>query len=310
MKKLLSLCIWLGFGVWLGIKFNLNFSRFLKFFVVAVTALTPMAFSQTINNDESGNFWHQNNRLIEISFGVSMQDYQEQDTQNIALGGVLNSEKGNQNTYRIAFRWQTAQGLWIHLQAQREDGKTNYKGYLQIGSELTPYNAKTTNLSNIHNVQVGYAFSSELLQALPQKLQLIPFVQFSQTRWQRKLVDYVENYSHTAWGIGGTLQWRVQPTTLVEFHTLTGKTNPAGVGVTQFDFSARQPGTKSHEWQLSVIQDLAAISNTRHLNGWNLTVRYNKRSFGHEASNIVDGLQAPPNRHTPDTFVLGIQKQF
>lgn len=255
--------------------------------------------------------WHDYNRYIELSAGQHQQNYREQDTGGLTADGILDTETGHQDHISAALRWQTASGWLLNLQAQRETGATDYKGYLQSGNgSLTPFRTTSGNIASSYAAQLGYALNSANWAAVPENWQLVPLVQISQHDWQRNLAQYSETYRYSAWAAGAMLQWQARLGTLLELQLLSGRTGSADVNVQTLNFAAQQPGGSMRQWHIALSQDVGLLANAPSLQGWRVLARYSKTTIAHDASPIVNGLQAPPNQHKSSAWVLGVQKQF
>lgn len=182
---------------------------------------------------------------------------------------------------------------------------------MQAGNgSLTPYRARTGNTATQSSVNFGYALNSITWPLLPEHWQITPLLQISQQRWVRNLVQYRETYAYNTHAIGALLQWQARAGTVLGAQALAGRTQPASVSVPTLGFAARQPADRLREWQIGVSQDLGVITGTEALAGWRVAARYTASQYGHGASPVVNGLQAPPNQHRPRTWTLGLQKQF
>ena len=255
--------------------------------------------------------WHSQNRYLELGAGQQQQAYREQDSYALTPDGVLNSESGRQDALHIAVRWQAPWGGFAAVQAQRQSGPTAYKGYLQSGSgALTPYNATTGNTASHVALQLGYAMGSQTLAYLPANWEIIPVVWLGQHTWQRNLAQYSESYRYTTQALGAVAQYQLRLGTVVEAQALRGKSSPASVSVPGLDFDATQPGGIWVRWQLGVSQDLGAATGQDAWRGWRVFARTTSTRTTHGASDVTNGLQAPPNESTPNIWLLGLQKQF
>lgn len=276
---------------------------------VSSLALVQPAASQPIEQT-APSFWVQHNRYAELSGGDYQQDYREQDTQGLTPDGTLDTETGKQSSIGIALRWQTANHWLVHLQAQRQSGVTNYQGYLQAGTTLTPYLAHTGNVAVQYSINLGYALNATNWSALPASWQITPLLQLGKHQWQRNLVQYSETYDYTTQAIGALVQWQPKAGTVLELQAVQGHTQSASVDAPALGFAASQPGDTFRQWQLGISQDLAALTGKEALAGWRIVARYTNSQYGHGASPLVNGLQAPPNQHRPSSWTLGLQKQF
>lgn len=268
-------------------------------------------FSLPVAAQQASATWADKNRFVEISGGSRLQNYRETDTNALTSNGILNTETGQQDHIGLALRWQGISGWLFHLQAQRQSGTTDYNGYLQTGSgSLIPYTARTGNTASQRMLSLGYALHAHNWPALPATVQITPLVQIARQRWERDLVQYSEAYDFNTYALGAMLQWQAHPGTVLEAQVLAGRTQPASVQVPALGFAAQQSGGSLYEWQITLTQDLQALTRNASLASWRAVARYTQSQFAHGVSPIVNGLQAPPNQHKPGTWVLGVQKQF
>ena len=199
--------------------------------------------------------WAEQNRFLEVFTGQRQQDYREADTQALTRNGVLDTETGDQNNIGLALRWQTTGGWLLHLQAQRQSGVTDYRGYLQAGNgSLTPYRARTGNTASQISINLDYALNTRNWSAMPANWQITPLVQIGQHHWERNLVQYGETYDYTTQAMGALVQWQARPGTVLELQALVGQTQSASVKVPVLSFAAQQSGNDFHEWQLDATQ--------------------------------------------------------
>jgi len=263
---------------------------------------------------QAASDWATHNRYLEIGAGVRQQNYRELESFSVTPltpDGILDKETGTQDAISAALRWQSHGGFFVDLTVDQQSGATDYRGYLQHSDgTLSPYLARSGNLSRQASLQFGYAFNAGNGQAMPDNWQLIPVVQISQSDWQRNLVQYSETYSHTTYAVGAIAQWQARPGTLLEAQALAGRTKSAQVSVPALGFDARQDGGNLRELRLSISQDLGSATQREQLRGWRLYVRYVTSQYNHGASPTVVGFQAPANEVTPSTVTLGVQKQF
>ena len=92
--------------------------------------------------------WTAYNRAVGLSAAAIRQDYRETDTQGLTADGTLNTERGTVGGWGLQGRWQGHLGglpLWAQADAQWAQDQTDYDGYLQSGSTLSPFKAKTGN---------------------------------------------------------------------------------------------------------------------------------------------------------------------
>lgn len=255
--------------------------------------------------------WAEYNRFVEFSAGKHQQNYREQDLSGQTVDGILNSETGSQSAVSAIVRWQTENHWQVHLQANRQSGVTRYNGYLQSSSgSLTPYRARSGNTATQLSATVGYALNASNWAVMPTDWQLTPLLQYGHHHWQRNLVQYGETYKHPRYALGALLQWQARRGTVLEVQALSGRVRTATVNVPSLGFKANQPGGHWRQWQLGISQDLAVLTSHPAFNGWRLSASYTSSQYGHAASPVINGLQAPPNTHSPSAWALGLQKQY
>ena len=294
------------------IRQNKN-KKTMNYLCLLVATLTLLWFgtahAQTENTTTST--WPAHNRYVALNLGQQQQQYRELDTQGLTTNGTLNTETGRQQHLGAAISWQTGSGWLLGFDAQRQTGATAYSGYLQAGNgSLSPYAARTGNVANQYSAHIGYALNTSTWGQMPSDWQITPLLQLSQHHWQRNLAQYSEAYRHTTTAGGVRAQWQIKTGTVLEAQALFGSTQPATVSVPAFGFEATQGGGRYQQWHLGITQDLGAATGQAALTGWRIAVRYARSQYGHGASAVVNGLQAPPNEHRPSVWTLGLQKQF
>jgi hypothetical protein len=135
--------------------------------------------------------WPTHNRSIAQQGLQTQQNYREIDTSGQTVDGNFNSERGHWQGTRLQLRWQGHAGpvpLWLQTQTNRSSGQTDYQGYLQSGSQLTPYQARTGNTVQQHSLRLGWPVDVAALwpnSATVPQLQIVPYVDWAHQRWQR-----------------------------------------------------------------------------------------------------------------------------
>jgi opacity protein-like surface antigen len=279
--------------------------------LASLAALCLCVTAAHADSAQSASTWPAHNRYLAIHLGQQQQNYRELDTQGLTGNGILNTETGNQQHLGAAISYQTTSGWLFGLDAQRQTGATAYSGYLQAGNgSLSPYAASTGNVSTQYSVQIGYGLNASTWSAMPSTWQVTPLLQLAQHQWQRNLAQYSEDYRHTSTAGGLRAQWQMQPGTVLEAQALLGRTQSATVSVPAFGFETTQNGGSYQQWHLGITQDLGAATGHALLNGWAIAARYAASQYSHGASDMVNGLQAPPSEHKPSVWTLGLQNQF
>lgn len=152
------------------------------------------------------------NNEATFSVGVHNLDYTE-ETSDGGWPGTLDSEKGNQAAFGVAFTHQGwvlgIPNIYTSVSTVLSTGSTSYEGYLQDGyGDLTPYSGTT------HNVQ--YDLELRVGKGLPigtsGQFQVTPYLLYNYHHWQRQPGGtYTEDYSHNAIGAGVLAQIAPNP---------------------------------------------------------------------------------------------------
>jgi hypothetical protein len=264
-----------------------------------------------VNKAWSANFdeYAYDNRYVEIAAGKNNQKYVEKDLNNLTKDGVLNAETGQQNVINATLHWQFLNGIVAQIAYARENGATNYQGYLQSsGGTLTPYSSITGNKSEQNSLQLGYAFNNHNTNWLFKEIQITPLIHYGQYRWMRELIQYNEAYKFNATGIGINTQFKINNNTLVNAMLVKGKTQVANINVPALKFLGQQSGDYFQKWQIGITQSLAPLSPE--LSNWRFSLLYEQEKYAHGASPIINSLQAPPNQHSPSSWMVGLQRHF
>jgi hypothetical protein len=259
-------------------------------------ALT-LAASVTALAEAGAADWPAHNRSLSLSATALSQHYRETDTQGLTADGTLNTERGTVGGWAVQGRWQGALGpvpLWLQASAQWVQGQTHYNGYLQSGSTLTPFQAKTGNTWRSHSLALG----APLAMVPGDQVQIIPHLQWASQRWQRNLLQYGETYRHHSAGLGLLAQWAATDRITLEAAATRRWQSRASVSVPAFGFAAEQGhGTET---------ELAIAARWRINHRWHLLASASRSRFQNGASPVVQGLQAPPNTHQTTRLSVGL----
>src|ERR1035437_2249603 len=163
-------------------------------------------------------FW----RSLTLSQGTTRHDYREPDP----FGRVnpLNSETGSVPTTELTLRWrgQLAQALpelAIQARASYAQGQTDYNGYLQQGSTLTPYSARTGNTRQAISLRVGVPLNAFTEQ--PWAQHIAPYVEQSWHHWQRNLTQSGEAFAWQTPTVGVIAVWPLAEMSLPQLARFT-----------------------------------------------------------------------------------------
>jgi len=251
--------------------------------------------------------WAAHNRHICISATQLQQRYREQDTHGLTADGTLNSELGTAPGTTLQGRWQgdlplgnRSLPLWLQASSTWAQGQTRYNGYLQSGSALTPFKAKTGNTWRSHSLALGVP----LPFGANGEFQVIPHLQWASAHWQRNLVQYGETYRHRSAGAGLLLQWAASSQWLLEAGASWRKQSPVQVSVPHLAFDAQQSGDTQRTLHLAVTwQPPSHWPGAKH---WHITAQAQHSPWDNGASHVVNDLQAPPNQHRRNQYSLGL----
>lgn len=260
-------------------------------------ALMGMVAASTAQAHDWGSF----NRSLSLHATALRQDYRETDTQGLTANGTLNAERGTVGGRGLQARWQGHLGglpLWAQADGQWAQGQTDYDGYLQSGSTLTPFKARTCNTWRSQSLALGVPLDV----GTGERFQLIPHLQWASQHWQRNLVQYGETYRDRSAGLGLLLQGAATERLTLEALAARRWQSRASVSVPAFDFAAEQGRGKE-----DVLGLTARWQAGRH---WHLMAGANLLRFENGASPVVQGLQAPPNTHKTLRVESGVGLNF
>lgn len=278
-----------------------------KLILCAIISLSKVSltFAQTEKD------WSALNTHIQLSVGLKKSHYVEVDTQSKIPSEILDSELGVMSNVGLSLRWQAKNGFLSQVDYERDTGSSRYEGYLQFSNgSLQPFSTTTGNLRQRIGLQVGYALNDSVLSAVPKNMQIAAITHSNITSWQRDLAQYSESYRLGAYGAGVQIQWRANPSVVIEIQSLTGKMKTAKVSVPAFGFSSTQRGGRFQELKIGVVQDLSAISSMPILNGWAFATNYTHTNFNHFESAVMNGLQAPPSSVKTAQWSFAIRRQL
>lgn len=268
----------------------------------------------------SANSWQ-----WQINAGQLYQDYHEIDNQGITTDGVLNSETGGiprvslslvhelkmrelkmdnlngSNDSKVANTNTNTKIGWTpyaEVTLSYASGKTDYDGYLQSGSTLTPYNSTTNN----RIVQTRLVFGAS--KAVANTVVIKPHLAASHHKWQRELEQYTENFKHTAVLAGASLGWQPnQPLPLTLKATgQVGKMVNSEIEVAKLGL--KQNLGNANIWRVGV-------NGSYHLtNAVSLNVGVNHERWQYEQSAKQNGYIYPESKTSQFTSHLGINYSF
>ena len=249
-------------------------------------------------------------KRLSISQGIARRHYREPDP--LSRVDPLDSETGSVPTTEIDLRWrgQLAQALpdlVLQAQARYTHGQTAYSGYLQQGSILTPFTARTGNTLQALSLRVGLPLNA--LTRLPWAQHIAPYAEQSWHRWQRNLTQYGETFTGQTTTLGVMALWPLAELGLPQFARFTleadfavGRSRSLHINAPSLDFATDLPNTEDRSAALGLQY---AVTPT-----WLIGLRYAAHRSSYGASPTVAGLQYPGSHTTRTSWVANLGYHF
>lgn len=249
-------------------------------------------------------------RSLTLSQGITRHDYREPDP----FGRVspLSSETGSVPTTELTLRWrgQLAQALpelAMQARASYAQGQTDYNGYLQQGSTLTPYSARTGNTQQAISLRVGLPLNAFTEQ--PWAQHIAPYAEQGWHHWQRNLTQYGETFTWQTTALGVMALWPLADLGLPQFSSFTleadvaaGRShNPRMVAPT-LGFATNLDETGK---QRAVLALHYAVTST-----WLLGLRYEAQRSNFGVSASTASLQYPGGGNRTQSLAASVEHQF
>ena len=242
-------------------------------------------------------FGHAHNRSLSVHGLLTEQNYREIDNTGQTADGTFNTERCHLQGTGLQARWQGHVGpvpLWLQMQASLSTGQTDYQGYLQGGGQLTAYAARSGNTIEQRSLRFGWPVDVVALwpALVGAPLQIVPYVDWTQQRWQRNLVQYGETYLHSTRSLGVLAQWQFASEWVLETSHQQGGHSSASLSAPNVGFAA--PLGLATQQQSSLALHWQAQPR------WSLQLQAAQTRYTHGASAIINNLQAPPStsQHT------------
>lgn len=235
--------------------------------------------------------------MITINLGRLYQNYTENDPSGLTTNGTLDTERGTLNSVELGGRWQAESfPLLLQVTARRSNGDTRYSGYLQTGSQLTPYSATTHNDLQDFRVRAG------LPLARSENFQWVPFIEYRYQNWVRDLIQYRETFQHHAAVVGMLGQWRASSLWTLEGEASAGKLLHAQTDIPKLRFS----GSRGNQ----ALWSLGASASYRIKGHWRAvaSIRYEQSQYSQSA--LSNGFIEPASRTKQTNTLFGIEYQL
>lgn len=257
---------------------------------------SPAALASDARNDLAE--WSSFNTRLSVAGAALHQSYNEIDSYRLTSDGLLNSEHGFVHGMEAGIRWQgTVSGIpaFAALTASYYKGPTQYDGYLQSSTGLTPFSNISGNEISTYHLQAGYPMP---VQA---RLQIIPIVEIGHFDWTRSLTHYRERYRRAAIYFGAIAQYRRQRFSY-EAQALVGRTIFSSVRVDEFSWAGELGTGRSAAARLGIHYSVS----TRCRIGAQLQLfsLYSGLSFAR------DNLQQPASRTRQATVSVSIDRHY
>lgn len=249
-------------------------------------------------------------RSLTISQGITRHDYSEPDL----LGRVnpLDSETGAIPTTQVSLRWrgrpsQAFPELAVQAQASYAQGQTDYSGYLQQGTTLTPYSARTVNTLQALSLRVGLPLNA--FTQKPWAQHIAPYVEQNWHHWQRNLTQYGETFDWQTSSLGVMGVWPLAELGLPRLTRFTleadlsiGRTHSTHMTASALSFAA--------DLGEAGIQSAALAMHYAVTPTWLLGLRYEAQQNNFGASSRVAGLQYPGSNKSSQSIAASVSYQF
>jgi hypothetical protein len=249
-------------------------------------------------------------RSLTLGLGTTRHHYREPDP----LGRVnpLDSETGSVPTTQATLRWrgQLAQALpelALQAHASRAQGQTAYNGYLQAGSTLTPYSARTGNTLQALSLRVGLPLNAFTQQSWAQAI--APYAEQSWQRWQRNLTQYGETFTWQTTTLGVMAVWPLAELGLPQLSRFTleadlaiGRSRRLHMAAPALGFAADLGGADIQSAALALHY---AVTPT-----WLLGLRYAAQRSNFGASASVAGLQYSGASYSSQGWLVSVGTHF
>jgi len=250
-------------------------------------------------------------RSLTLSQGTTRHDYREPDP----FGRVnpLNSETGSVLTTELTLRWrgQLAQALpelAMQARANYAQGQTDYNGYLQQGSTLTPYSARTGNTQQAISLRVGLPLNAFTEQ--PWAKHIAPYAEQGWHHWQRNLTQYGETFDWQTTTLGVMALWPLADLGLPQFSRFTLKADLATGRSHNTSMAAAPALGFAADLGSASIGSAAFALHYEVTPSWLLGLRYEAQRMNFGTSLTVAGLQYPGSSNNEQSLAVSLGHHF
>ena len=245
-------------------------------------------------------------RSLTFSGGFDQYDYREPDPTGRV--NILDSETGNIKVTSATLRWSgellpSLPNLALQASHTYRSGETTYVGFLQQGSGLLPYAAKTKNKIEMSRLRLGLPVSFISAPSLAQPV--IMYIEYNKNRWRRGLYQYEEVFRWSAYSFGATALWPLSKIGIpalsgltVELDASFGRTSGSTLTAPSLNFQSSLNEGISKQIAATIRQHVAIDF----LIGLSFEVR--RRDLG--SSPRVNGLQYPGAHQTSKNWLTNL----
>lgn len=270
-----------------------------------VFAVAGIALSMGSQFAVAGDAIRAANNQITLSSGIQKMDYRELDQTGLTGTDTLDTEKGNQSGVALSISVQGDALIpdgFLQVEGAYFKGKTNYDGYLQSGSTLTPY--KTT--SDLETTDVAVKLGKGFTFGNRREFQATPYATVGSYRWIRDSSSdpygYKETYKHAYAGGGLMFQVELNQRTVVKAdYMISRMINPkmdSDLNGATYNLG------KSNIQQFTVGLDYA-VNRQLHV-----SAEYRNMQFKYGESPTVSGYYEPASETRRDLFFIGAGMAF
>jgi hypothetical protein len=239
---------------------------------------------------------------VSFGYGKLHQDYREFNDGLVAtLPGILDSETGSVNGYRLAYVGMFSR-LYVQLHLDYAKGDTDYVGYLQSlpGPVYTPFNTTTRNTFFDLVERVGYTIKAG------NSAVVIPYAELQEYYWSRKIgvttiyFSGAEEYSHLGLGVGAKLLF--SPVTRLVFEIGAG----GGYAV------LGEMTTNGYRYTLGEKSYLSGYASADYnlVGDWHLKASADYRKWQYGQSDIVANAIEPHSQSVQTRYLLSMGYSF
>ncbi|WP_230659795.1 porin family protein [Psychrobacter sp. I-STPA10] len=262
----------------------------------------------------------------QLSIGQLQQDYYELDSAGQTPTGKLNTETGNLLATQLKINkdftpihFHSYENHWtpqLSVALTHALGNSDYDGYLQSGSQFTPYQSQTDNQIWQGDVRFGMR-SGKMYDDAP-LFAITPNVTLSHYRWQRELDEYQEKFAHTALLAGASVHVRPHFATYSTNSNKGGSDTPSPVLLTASaeygrildshidvdKFGLSQDIGDADIWRLGVQADYQLNERI------SINAGVTRQGWQYEESEVQNGYVYPESNSKQTLWQMGVGYRF